>query len=153
MRWRIAPKRHKESIARDFASCYRRVVSISSPSISRLHSPLTAWQLRSRFITCTRPRLRTQGNKRDLICCFLGHLKRSSHLLILSSLSTSSSSPTRKALVLTPPASNKQILASTTETLQRRYLLLKYLKNDEALDAQLFDFECEGDDQGISVDN
>lgn len=76
----------------------------SDPSIisARLHSPLalTAWQLRSRFVTCTRPRLRTQGNKKDLICCFLGHLKRSSHLLILSSLSTSSSSPTRKALCI-----------------------------------------------------
>lgn len=76
----------------------------ADPSIisARLHSPLalTAWQLRSRFVTCTRPRLRTQGNKKDLICCFLGHLKRSSHLLILSSLSTSSSSPTRKALCI-----------------------------------------------------
>ena len=61
------------------------------------------WQLRSRFITCNRPLDPERRGTRE-ICCFLGRLTASSHILILSSLSTSSSSPTRKALVLTPPA-------------------------------------------------
>ena len=101
--WRIAPhpKASQRKRARGTGDPIRSDDPIHPfPPPPRLHSPLalTAWQLRSRFITCTRPRLRTQGNKKDLICCFLG--QRSSHLLILSSLSTSSSSPTRKALCI-----------------------------------------------------
>ena len=99
--WLVAHCATSKSVTKKASTGNRRSDPIHPfPPPPRLHSPLalTAWQLRSRFITCTRPRLRTQGNKKDLICYYLG--QRSTHPLILSSLSTSSSSPTRKALCI-----------------------------------------------------